>query len=398
MRDFYSWWSKALPYFLGIVFGLSVALLVVSVLMFHKAANVRPFLPEAPDSIVAGDFSDIHPYRMVNARKRVSPAVVTITAYKTKLVYSRPRSSYEWFMQFSGRIPRRREEKYPSYGSGVIVNPDGYILTNEHVIRNADEIYITLTDSTDVRAVVKGATASFDIALLKIEGEKYPYAPLGDSDRLEIGEPVIAIGSPFTYLFNDTQPTVTAGVISALKRDVRQGETDVRVFNNMIQTDATINPGNSGGPLVSSEGKVIGINTFMFSGNDNAGNIGMGFAIPVNTARMVMEEIISYGRFRHVWTGLGVVELDEDIVQQLSLPFNNGLFIQQIEKDGPAGKAGLQVGDVIVEIEGRAVRTFNQANRLIFGKRVGETLKIKFWRDGKRMETELKLAESLERA
>jgi len=261
---------------MGLIFGLAVALLIVSIVMFQKASRVRPFLPEASDSISTGDFTELHPSTMVNARKMVSPAVVTVTAYRTKMVYARPRSSLEWFMQFSGRAPRRREQKFPSYGSGIIVNPEGYILTNEHVIRNADEIYVSLSDSTEIRAEVKGKTASFDLALLKIEGSEYPYAPLGDSGRLQIGEPVIAIGSPFTYLFNDNQTTVTSGVISALKRDVRQGESDVRVFNNMIQTDATINPGNSGGPLVSSSGRVVGINTFMFSGSDNAGNVGMG--------------------------------------------------------------------------------------------------------------------------
>ncbi|MDZ7860852.1 MAG: trypsin-like peptidase domain-containing protein [Candidatus Krumholzibacteriota bacterium] len=398
MKNFNSWWSKAFPYVMGTIFGLSVALLVISIVMFQRVSSSRPFLPAPLEELDTEDIPDVSGSAMVSARKLVAPAVVTITAYKTKMVYDRPRSSYEWFMQFSGRMPRRRKEKYPNFGSGIIVNPDGYILTNEHVIRNADEIYITLPDSAEKKAVVAGKTVSFDLALLKIDGEGYYYAPLGNSDDLEIGETVIAIGSPFTYLFNDTQPTVTSGVISALRRDVRQGEGADHIFNNMIQTDAAINPGNSGGPLVSRGGKVIGINTFILSGNNKNNSIGMGFAIPVNTARMVMEEIINYGRFRQVWTGLGVVELDEEMVERFSLPFDNGLFIQQIEKGGPAEAADLKVGDVIIKINGKEVDSFIQANRLIFGKRVGDILRITVWRDGELLKVELKLAESLDRA
>ncbi len=398
MKKFDSWWSRAFPYVMGTIFGLSIALLVISIVMFQKVSRSRPFLPAPSEEFDPRNIADVNQSAMVSARKRVSPAVVTITAYKTKMVYDRPRSSYEWFMQFSGRVPQRRKEKYPSFGSGIIVNPDGYILTNEHVIRNAEEIYITLPDSTEMQASVAGKTVGFDIALLKIQGSGYSYAPLGDSDMLEIGEDVIAIGSPFTYLFNDTQPTVTAGVVSALRRDVRQGVDAAQVFNNMIQTDAAINPGNSGGPLVSSNGRVIGINTFILSGETKANTIGMGFAIPINTAKTVMEEIITYGRFRQVWTGLGVVELDEEMVEKLSLPFSNGLFVQQIEKGGPADTADLRLGDVIIEIDGKRVSSFTQANRLIFGKRVGDIMAVSIWRDGEHIKVELKLAESLDRA
>ena len=399
MKKFDYWWARAFPYIMGTIFGLSIALLVISIVMFQKVNRNKPFLPAPSEEFDTRNIGYGNQSVMVSARKSVSPAVVTITAYKTKIVYDRPRSSYEWFMQFSGRMPRRRKEKYPSFGSGIIVNPEGYILTNEHVIRNAEEIYITLPDSAEVQATVAGKAVSFDIALLKIKGKGYSYAILGDSDKLEIGEPVIAIGSPFTYLFNDNQPTVTAGVVSALRRDVRQGENAAQVFNNMIQTDAAINPGNSGGPLVSASGRVIGINTFILSDkNQTNNNVGMGFAIPINTARMVMEEIITYGRFRQVWTGLGVVELDEEMETKLSLPFKNGLFVQQIEKGGPADTADLKVGDVIIEIDGKRVNSFTQANRLIFGKRVGDVLRVTVWRDGKRLKVELKLAESLDRA
>ena len=398
MKDIYSRWARALPYAVGAVFALAVVLLVISIVMFQRASRMSPFLPEptgqfADQPLPETDFSS-----MISAGERIGSSVVTITAYRTKFVSIRPQTSYEWFMQMAGRIPRTREKKYPSFASGVLVNPEGYILTNEHVIRNAEEIYVTLPDSTELEANIKGRDPNFDLALLKIEGSGYPFARLGDSDQLRIGEPVMAVGSPFTYLFNDTKPTVTAGVISALNRDVRQEQGATRVFNNMIQTDATINPGNSGGPLVSRDGRVVGINTFIIFGENNSANIGMGFAIPSNTARKVMEEIIEYGHVRKVTTGIRVVELSEEVAGELSLEITRGLLVQLVEPDGPGARAGLQVGDIITSIDGKPVNSLYQANRLIFGKWVGESLILEVNRDGETMELELVLTERRQKA
>jgi len=393
MKDFYSRWARVLPYVVGAVFAVAVALLVLSIVMFQKASRIKPFLAAPPEELESGELESYEFASMINAGERIGSSVVTITTYRTRIVDVKAQTINEWFMQRAGRIPRRREKRYPSFASGVLVSPDGYILTNEHVIRNADEIFITLPDSTELEAEVKGEDYYFDLALLKIEGGGYPFARLGDSDQLRIGEPVIAVGSPFTYLFNDNKPTVTAGVVSALHRDVRQKEGAKRIFNNMIQTDATINPGNSGGPLVSREGRVIGINTFIIFGDRNNTNIGMGFAIPSNTARKVMEEIIEYGHVRKVTTGIRVVELDEEMAGDLPIDFSEGLLVQQIDREGPGAEAGLRVGDIIKRIDGRLVTSLDQANRLIFGKWVGETLKLKVWRDGDTVELELELAE-----
>ncbi|MBD3179837.1 MAG: trypsin-like serine protease [Candidatus Latescibacteria bacterium] len=393
MKDLYSRWARVLPYAVGAVFAVAVVLLVISVVMFQRASRMKPFLTAPPDDFSREELAGSDYTSMINAVDRVGSSVVTITTYRTRIVNVKARTTREWFLQRAGRIPERRERKYPSFASGVLVNPDGYILTNEHVIRNAEEIIVTLPDSTELQARVKGRDMNFDLALLKIEGSDYPFARLGDSDRLRIGEPVIAVGSPFTYLFNDTKPTVTSGVVSALHRDVRQEKGAKRIFNDMIQIDASINPGNSGGPLVSSDGLVVGINTLIIFGDQNNSNVGMGFAIPSNTARKVMEEIIEYGQVRKVTTGIQVVEIDPELAEELSLDFNRGLLVQQIDREGPGDLAGLKVGDIITGIDGKPVSSLYQANRLIFGKWVGETLNLEVWREDQIIELELVLAE-----
>ncbi len=392
---FDSKWSRAFPAVIGIMFGLALAMLIISIVLLTRVSREQSFLPQATSNIT-GHAGVISGDAIVAARQRVSPAVVSVTAYRTQLVYAN-RGWDEWFQQFRGRKPRLAKQRYPSYGSGVIVNSDGYILTNEHVIRNADEIFVTMTDSTEVVATLIGFTPEFDLALLKIEGKNLMFAPLGDSDHLEIGETVIAIGSPFTYLFNDTQPTVTAGVISALHRDVKQSAGSVQIFKNMIQTDAVINPGNSGGPLVCAGGTVVGISTFIFSTSSGSSNIGMGFAIPINTAKMVINELRRYGRFRSVWTGLVVRNLTPDVAKQLGLPFSTGLVITQLEQGGPAEAAGIMAGDVIVEINGMTIHDASQAERAIFGLQVGDYLDIIIWRDGHTLDVKLKLVEAEEK-
>jgi len=275
---------------------------------------------------------------------------------------------------------------------------DGYILTNEHVVRDANEIYVTLNDGTKTKASVVGSSRDFDLALLRIDAENLPYAPLGDSDKLEIGEWVIAIGSPFGYLLNDYQPTVTVGVVSALNRDVKSDyERGDAVFKNMIQTDAAINPGNSGGPLVSSNGEVIGINTFIFT-EGSGNNLGMGFAIPVNTTKMVIDEIMKYGRVRELWTGLEITVLTPAVARALNLAISKGLLVDRIIEESPAAEAQIQVGDVIIEVNGIKVQNLAQANRAIFGLLVGDVLNIALLRGDSYHTVKLKMAERPRRA
>jgi serine protease Do len=378
--------------------GLSLALLVVNIVLLRRASDQQAFYPQSSGNIVLGGTGFFSGDALVAARSRIGPAVVSVTAVRTQIVTVRARTLYEWWQLNAGRAPAYQRKKYPIYGSGLLVNPEGYIVTNEHVIRGAEEIYVTMIDSTEVPAVLVGSTAEFDVALLKIEGMDLPFAPFGDSDNIEIGEPVIAIGSPFTYLFNDSQTTVTAGVISALHRDVKDTGEDVQIYKNMIQTDAVINPGNSGGPLVSMKGEVVGVSTFVFSTASGSSNIGMGFAIPSNTVKMVIDEIRQYGYFRNVWTGLVVSELTPDVVQELGIPFRTGLVVMAIEENGPAETAGLQVGDVIVEMNGVTIRNSAHASRAIFGLQVGDDLEVVVWRNGRTMTFNLKLVESEKRA
>ena len=265
------------------------------------------------------------------------------------------------------------------------------------MIRDAEEIYVTMSDSTEVVATLIGSTAAYDLALLKIEGEGYPYATLGDSDLLEIGESVIAIGSPFPYLFNDTQPTVTVGVVSALHRNVKSGANSKAIFKNLIQTDAAINPGNSGGPLVSGRGEVIGINTSIFSDGEGS-NIGIGFAIPINTAKMVVDELRRYGRVREVWTGLVVSELTAQIANRLDFPVESGLLVERIDEGSPAIEAGIEIGDIIVMVNGTEIQNLAQANHEILGSRVGDILEIVIRRGDRSINIKLELAERVDRA
>ena len=376
------------------MFGLSLALLTVTAVLLWRAGGGRLLQQQAPGAGVTGPAGLYSGDAMVVARRSVGPAVVTVTTFRTRIVTTRARTLYEWWQINAGRLPAYEKRTFPIYGSGLLVNPDGYIVTNEHVVRGADEIFVTLSDNVELPAVLVGAAAEFDIALLKIEGSDLPYAPFGDSDRLDIGEPVIAIGSPFTYLFNDTQPTVTAGVISALHRDVKSTGGDVQIYKNMIQTDAVINPGNSGGPLVSMRGEVIGISTFVFSTATGSSNIGMGFAIPSNTARMVIDEILLYGHFRNVWTGLVVSDLTPDFASEIGIPYRSGLVVMALEEGGPAERAGIVVGDVIVEMNGITIRDSSQAGRAIFGLQVGDRLQVVVWRAGDTQTFTLTLVES----
>lgn len=396
MTQFESRWSKAVPWIVGALFGLSLAMLALTSILLYRAGG--GFYPTPPGNIVLGGSGLFDGDALVAARNRVGPAVVSVTTFRTRIVTARARNFYEWWQINAGRIPAYETRKFPIYGSGLLINQDGYIVTNEHVVRGAEEIYVTMIDSTEVPATLVGAATEFDVALLKIEGANIPFAPFGDSDALEIGEPVIAIGSPFTYLFNDNQPTVTAGVVSALRRDVKETGDDAQIFKNMIQTDAVINPGNSGGPLVSMRGEVIGISTFVFSTASGSSNIGMGFAIPSNTVRMVVDEIRRYGHFRSVWTGLVVSELTPEVASSLDIPLRNGLVVMALEEGGPAEQAGLAVGDVIVEMNGNTIRDSAQASRAIFGLQVGDELEVVVWRAGSTLTFTLTLVEAKDQA
>jgi serine protease Do len=284
-----------------------------------------------------------------------------------------------------------QKQRIPGLGSGVIVDAKGILLTNEHVVRDAETITINLPDGRQFPGRVLGASPIYDLAVVKIDGPSLPVAPLGDSDGLVVGEWAIAIGNPFGYLLNDSQPTVTAGVISATRRDIKSEATETGVYKNMIQTDAAINPGNSGGPLVDGDGEVIGINTFIFT--RGGGSLGIGFAIPINLARKVVAEVMQYGRVRTPWPGMQIQEVTPDLARRLGWSDDFGVVVTRAEKDGPADRAGVRVGDRIRKVNGIEIKGIEDAQRGIYGLQVGDALDMVVERGGRSLDLRVVLAE-----
>jgi serine protease Do len=329
---------------------------------------------------------------LVRASDSVGPATVSISAVKTRVVHADPLRTDFFERFFRGHFPDRvYREPYQSFGSGVIVDGDGYILTNEHVVGGATDVRVTLTDGREFQARVLGDDSRFDLAVLKIEGDDIPVATLGDSDDLMIGEWVVAIGNPFGHFLNDPHPTVTAGVVSALHRDVLADAESDAIYKDMIQTDASINPGNSGGPLVNSVGEVVGINSFIFS--MSGGSQGVGFAIPVNVARLIINELIEFGRVRDVWVGMRVQDLNPALAQTFGLPAVRGVLASFLEPDSPAERAGIRAGDIVTEVNGEEVESVRQARRAIFGSRVGDVITVTIVRNGESHDFDVELEE-----
>ena len=397
MKIFESRWERAIPIILGVFFGLCIALLVVSIIMFRRAEERGLSWSLGGGRTSSQLVGEERSNAIVEATRRVSPAVVSVTAIRTRDIMMNPGLYYRWLQQFYfnpsllDQLGGRPMLEYTSFGSGLIMSPDGHILTNEHVVRQAERIMITMSSGERAEASVIGADITYDIALLKIEGKNLPYALLGDSDRLSIGEWVIAIGSPFGYLLVDAQPSVTVGVVSALHRDVKSS-TEIPVFQNMIQTDAAINPGNSGGPLVSSSGEVIGINTFIFTTAEGSVT-GMSFAIPVNTSKMVTDELLRYGRVRVTWTGIRVRGITPEVAQRSGLDIHGGLLVENVTAASPGAEAGIQRGDVIIEVNGLKVSTPEQAARAVFGLRVGDSVDMIIDRGATSRAVKVRLAE-----
>jgi S1-C subfamily serine protease len=268
-------------------------------------------------------------------------------------------------------------------GSGVIIDSNGTILTNSHIIEGASRVAVTPTTGRRLNGVVIGADRATDIAIVKVNEAGLKMAELGDSDSLKVGQLVIAIGNPFGFLLGG--PTVTAGVISALNRHIHaQG----RVFENLIQTDASINPGNSGGPLVDEHGKVVGVNNAMIPFAQ-----GIGFAIPINIAKKVVEDLLIYGRIRRPWMGIVGTSITREVAEHYNLP-PKGVLIMRIASYGPADKAGLIAGDVIVEIDGERISGMEDLQMILRKKRAGDKITATFLRGRMEGEVELILEEA----
>jgi len=292
----------------------------------------------------------------------------------------------QFWRQFIG--PRRYEVK--NLGSGVVISPDGYIVTNFHVAGNAKEITVTFVGGKKTKAKLVGADAVSDIALVKVDGSDLPYAVLGNSDDVVIGEWAIALGNPFGLFEINDKPTVTVGVISSTGMNLgRQGNA---IYRDMIETDAAINGGNSGGPLVNSNGEIIGINTLIFTGGVSQAFVGYGFAIPINKVKKIVADLRKKGQVtREVYTGFEAQEVDARVARYFGLSEPRGVIVSDVFKKGPAEKSDLRVGDIIFEVNGTRINTADEFSGLLYDASPGDVLKLKVFREKKMIELDLKL-------
>ncbi len=350
--------------------------------------------PEYSNANTTVPISESRRTAIVRAVERMAPAVVTLSVTQLRREHtSRRRRDPLWDLFFPD-MGRQRVRRIESMGSGVIVTEQGHIVTNEHVVRNAEQIVVSLpTGEQFVGKLVGEPDQVSDLAVVKIEADCLRPAVLGNSENLIIGEWAISIGNPFGFLIRDSKPTVTVGVISALDRDFDPEDSEPRAYRSMIQTDASINQGNSGGPLVNGDGEVIGINTFIFS--RSGGSLGIGFAIPINRAKVVMDDLLRHGTVRHnVWTGVSTQDLNPWIAQSLGLESDDGAIITDVVSKSPGDKAGLIRGDVIIAVEGKQVRSVNDVQAHFLGAIVGDVVVLGVIRDGSRRAAEILLEEN----
>lgn len=377
---------RILPASAGATSGVLAAFLVLGT-AGAKEKNDMPKLNEQPAAMsrevkLATSFASVV--------KKVAPSVVNISSSRTirQQPFQHPLLNDPMFRRFFGDPfgpgGRQRQQKAQSLGSGVIVSEDGFILTNNHVVEGADEVRVSMADGkTEYVAKVVGTDPQTEVAVLKVDAKNLPTVAITDSDKLEVGDVVLAIGNPF-----GVGQTVTMGIVSATGR----GGFGVTDYEDFIQTDAAINPGNSGGPLVDAEGRLVGINTWIVSGS--GGSVGLGFAVPVNMAKNVMERLVGDGELKRGYLGVLLQpEITADLAKEFKLPDQSGAMVAEVVPDTPAAKAGLKEGDVIIEFNGKKVEDRRHL-RLMAAQTAPDTKStVKFIRDGKTKTLSLTLGE-----
>lgn len=386
---------------------LSLLVLAVAV----SACKAQPRQPESPSGTTSGngtttpvsrtqlndDITASRQNAITRSVQKASPAVVGINITEVREVRYRDPFFDNFFNdpmmeQFFGRRAQTFKQEVHGLGSGFIISSDGYIVTNDHVAGSASKIIVTMTDGKQYDARVIGSDRTSDVALLKIDGKNLPFLELGNSDDILVGEWAIALGNPFGLFDINSKPTVTVGVISNTGVDLQPQED--RIYRGMLQTDAAISSGNSGGPLVNAEGKVVGINATIYSTSQSsmgAGSIGIGFAIPINRARGIIDQLRSGGIDRDFWTGMRFQQIDARIARYLRLSNTDGVVVVELVPGSPAARAGIEVGDVITAINGRPVKTEDQAVLQIYDSRVGDKLKLRLLREGSELEKTMTL-------
>ncbi|OQW57236.1 MAG: hypothetical protein A4S17_12875 [Proteobacteria bacterium HN_bin10] len=325
----------------------------------------------------------------VQVAKAVTPAVVNIATVRSGKIEGMPNMPFDdpFFRRFFGdeffrRFEAPRERKERSLGSGVIVDGKGLIVTNNHVVNKADDVKVLLSDKREFKAKLIGTDPKTDLAVLKIEAENLHTIPWADSDKLEVGEFVLAVGNPFGL-----NQTVTMGIVSAVGR----ASMGIAEYEDFIQTDAAINPGNSGGALVNARGELVGINTAIFS--QSGGNMGIGFAVPANMARSILDQLVEHGKVVRGWLGVSIQEVSPELAGQFGLPEAKGVLVSDVLDDSPAKKAGLERGDVILEFDGKAADSPTQLRNLVAQTPVGKKVSVKFVREKKTKTVDLTIVE-----
>ncbi|MFG6178045.1 Do family serine endopeptidase [Halomonas sp. THAF12] len=388
---------RALPYLWPILIGLLLAIALLNAfprLMGRQAAPPESPPPEATPTAQtverpAPTLREAPPLERgqgkvsyAKAVDQAAPAVVNVYSSRVVERDSHPLMSDPFFRQFFGDDAPSRQRMLSSLGSGVIVSEDGYVLTNHHVIRGADQIQVALRDGRETLAEVVGTDPESDLAVLRINLDDLPVIELADSDQAAIGDVALAIGNPF-----GVGQTVTMGIIGATGRS----HLGLNAYEDFIQTDAAINPGNSGGALINPEGALVGINTAIFS--RSGGSQGIGFAIPANLARNILEEIVTQGRVVRGWLGIEAQELNPELAASFGLEAPTGVIIAGVVPGGPADAAGLQPGDVLLEVDGRPILDPRQTMGDIAEVTPGNDLPVTVVRGGETRQVRLKVAE-----
>jgi serine protease Do len=362
--------------------------------------DILPRLKASPESTYSSAF-EIED-AMVKVAEEVGKSVVSISTVHISKAPSIKRyyfgSPFEdspfgddlfkrFFEDYFGEMP----QKQMGLGSGVIIDKDGYILTNEHVIEGAEKITVTLSDGREFNAELKGTDPRSDLAIIKINAKNSPAVILGDSDNIKIGQWVIAVGNPFGYMIHSPEPTVTTGVISALHRALPRTTMRDRDYNDLLQTDAAINPGNSGGPLVNLKGEVVGINVAIFS--TTGGYQGVGFAIPINVAKRVMNNLIEGKKILYGWLGVSVQDITEDLAKYFNLSEKKGVIVGSIFKDSPAEKGSMKTGDIIISFAGKDIDNVRELLKSVGSTEVGKKVKVVVLREGKKINLDIEVGE-----
>jgi serine protease Do len=365
---------------LAVVVAAVVGLVALAPHLAFTSAASAPIWSERPVSATAA--ATVPQPNWVELTRALKPAVVNISTKRVQdgTPMQSPFGNDDPFQQFFKQFGQPSRRTVRSMGSGFVINPAGYIVTNNHVVDGASEITVKIDDGRELPGKVVGRDPRTDLALLKVEATGLPVIPLGNSSDLQVGEPVMAIGNPFGL-----ERTVTTGIVSATGRVIGQGP-----YDDFIQTDASINPGNSGGPLINGRGQAVGINAAIFS--QSGGSVGIGFAIPINQAKTVVTQLAATGKVTRGWLGVMIQPLTPDLAKGFKVPGGGGALVASVQDNSPAARAGVKPGDVITEYDGHKLAQTGDLSKLVAATAVGRQVPLTIIREGKSMTLQAQVA------